>query len=51
MDVNTLRVAVTLLSFAAFIGIVAWAWSRRNRGRFQEGSMLPFAGDAPEGRP
>lgn len=31
MDVNTIRIAVTLITFAAFLGIVVWAYlpSRR----------------------
>ncbi len=45
MSVNDLRIAVTLLSFIAFIGVVAWAWSRRNLRRFDEAAHLPFAGD------
>ena len=43
MDINALRIAVTLLSFAVFAGIVAWAWSRRNQTRFDEAARLPFA--------
>ena len=43
MDVNDLRIVVTVASFLCFIGIVAWAWSRGNRGRFDEAAMLPFA--------
>jgi cytochrome c oxidase cbb3-type subunit 4 len=31
MDVNTLRALVTVVSFAIFIAIVGWAWSRRRR--------------------
>ena len=42
MDVNDLRVAVTALSFLAFIGIVVWAWQRRNLARFDEAAQLPF---------
>jgi cytochrome c oxidase cbb3-type subunit IV len=42
MDVNDLRIGVTLLSFAAFAGIVAWAWARRNAARFDEAAQLPF---------
>jgi cytochrome c oxidase cbb3-type subunit IV len=42
MDINDLRIVVTLLSFVAFAGIVAWAWSRRNRQAFDEAAMLPF---------
>ncbi|MDE2094850.1 MAG: CcoQ/FixQ family Cbb3-type cytochrome c oxidase assembly chaperone [Burkholderiales bacterium] len=42
MDVNDLRIAVTLLSFVIFIGIVVWAWSRKNAARFDEAAQLPF---------
>lgn len=45
MDLNTLRALVTLISFIVFIGIVLWAWSSKNRARFQEAAMLPFADD------
>ena len=45
MDVNDLRAAVTLLSFVAFIGVIAWAWSRRNKKRFDDAAKLPFADD------
>jgi cytochrome c oxidase cbb3-type subunit IV len=47
MDVNDLRIAVTVMSFACFAGIVAWAWSRKNRSRFDEAAMLPFAARDP----
>jgi len=42
MDLNDIRIAVTLLSFVAFIGIFAWAWSSRNRARFEKDALLPF---------
>jgi cytochrome c oxidase cbb3-type subunit IV len=45
MSLNDLRIAVTVLSFAAFIGVFVWAWSRRNKSRFDEAARLPFAGD------
>jgi cytochrome c oxidase cbb3-type subunit 4 len=48
MDVNDLRIAVTLLSFACFGGIVAWALSRKNKRRFDEAAQLPFTGDQHE---
>lgn len=51
MDVNTFRILVTLVSFAVFIGIVAWAWSRRNRSRFDEAARLPLEDDAPPAAP
>ncbi|MBN9371542.1 MAG: cytochrome oxidase [Hydrogenophaga sp. SCN 70-13] len=42
MDINTLRSIVTVISLLVFLGIVAWAWSRRNRERFDEAARLPF---------
>ena len=48
MDVNDFRSIVTVLSFVAFAGIVAWAWSRGNRARFDEAAQLPFAGESPK---
>ncbi|MEO8524845.1 MAG: cbb3-type cytochrome c oxidase subunit 3 [Caldimonas sp.] len=42
MDLNDLRIGVTLLSFAVFAGIVHWAWSRRNKRAFDEAAQLPF---------
>jgi len=49
MDVNDLRSGVTLLSLLLFIGIVVWAWSKRNGSRFDEAARLPFVDS--EGRP
>ena len=43
MDINTLRIGVTVLSFVIFGGIVVWALSSRNRRGFDEAAMLPFA--------
>jgi cytochrome c oxidase cbb3-type subunit IV len=45
MDINTLRIAATLASFAAFLGILAWAWARRNRAGFDEAARIPFEQD------
>jgi cytochrome c oxidase cbb3-type subunit 4 len=42
-DVNTLRIAATVLSFFVFIGILVWAYSRRNRDRFEEDARIPFS--------
>ena len=42
MDVNDLRVVVTVVSMLVFIGIVAWAYSRKNRDSFDEAAQLPF---------
>jgi cytochrome c oxidase cbb3-type subunit IV len=50
MDLNDLRSAVTVVSLFAFIGIVVWAWSRRNQAQFDEAALLPFAGESSAAR-
>jgi cytochrome c oxidase cbb3-type subunit 4 len=45
MDVTTLRILATLASFAAFIGVVAWAYYKPHAKRFEEAAQLPFAQD------
>jgi cytochrome c oxidase cbb3-type subunit 4 len=42
MDINDLRSIVTVISMLTFLGIVAWAWSKRNKERFDEAAQLPF---------
>jgi cbb3-type cytochrome oxidase subunit 3 len=34
---------ITTVSFALFIGIVAWAWSARRRDAFARAADAPFA--------
>ena len=45
MDVNTLRVLATVASFAAFVGIWGWAWSRSRGAGFDEAGRIPFQQD------
>jgi cytochrome c oxidase cbb3-type subunit 4 len=45
MDVNDLRIATTMFSFVIFVGIVAWAFSRRNQSEFDAAAQLPFDQD------
>jgi cytochrome c oxidase cbb3-type subunit 4 len=45
MDINDMRVIVTLLGFICFIGIVVWAYSQRVSKSFEEAEALPFADD------
>ena len=47
MDVNTIRIGVTLLSFVVFIGIWAWALKRKNQAGFAEAAQLPFHDSRP----
>ena len=44
-NITTLRIAATLVSFATFIGILVWAWSRRNAQAFEEAARLAFEED------
>jgi cytochrome c oxidase cbb3-type subunit 4 len=45
MDINLLRSIVTVVTFIVFIGIMIWAWSSRNKARFDEAAQLPFEQD------
>jgi cytochrome c oxidase cbb3-type subunit 4 len=45
MDITTLRIAATLASFVTFIGILVWAYSRRNKQGFDEAARLPLEQD------
>jgi cytochrome c oxidase cbb3-type subunit IV len=45
MDINLLRIIVTIVSFFVFIGIVVWVWRRRNTTDFKEAANLPFVED------
>jgi cytochrome c oxidase cbb3-type subunit 4 len=50
MDINTLRIAVTLISLLAFLLIVVWAYSSRNKAHFDEMASLALAEDDTDGR-
>ncbi|BAO83444.1 Cbb3-type cytochrome oxidase, subunit 3 [Serpentinimonas maccroryi] len=45
MDINDYRSIVTVVSLVVFLGIVWWAWSRHNKGRFDDAAQLPFKED------
>jgi cytochrome c oxidase cbb3-type subunit IV len=45
MDITTLRIVATLASFVTFIGILVWAFLRRNTAGFDEAARLPFEQD------
>jgi cytochrome c oxidase cbb3-type subunit 4 len=48
MELNDVRIAVTVLSLLLFIGIVAWATARRNAERFAQAALLPFLDEAAQ---
>jgi cytochrome c oxidase cbb3-type subunit 4 len=45
MEINDLRSIYTVISLLVFVGIVAWAWSNRNKASFDEAAQLPFKDD------
>lgn len=45
MDVNELRTIITSVSFLLFLVIVFWAFSSRQKSRFEEAANLPFDDD------
>ena len=45
MDINTLRILTTVVSFIVFIGILVWVWRNRNTSGFKEAANLPFEED------
>jgi cytochrome c oxidase cbb3-type subunit 4 len=45
LDINLLRIGVTVVSFAVFIAILVWAASSRNRERFEQAARIPLEED------
>ena len=45
MDIMNMRVVITVLCFLSFLGIFLWAYSSRQKPRFDEAANLPFADD------
>lgn len=45
MDVNDLRIAVTVVSLLTFVGLMIWVGLGRNRAGFDEAARIPFADD------
>lgn len=45
LDINIMRSIATVAAFITFIGIVVWAYSRRNAADFEKAANLPFEQD------
>ena len=45
MDINTLRIAATVICFVTFVAILAWAYARRNKAFFEAAAQIPFTQD------
>lgn len=50
MDVMDLRAIITVVSLVIFLLIVVWAYSSRQKKRFEEAANLPFADDEMQQR-
>jgi len=48
MDINTLRIAVTVAGLVLFLALVAYCWSRRREQEYHDAALLPFAGDSAD---
>jgi cytochrome c oxidase cbb3-type subunit IV len=44
---GTLSGIGTLVLLLAFVGLIVWAWSPRQKRRWEESARLPFLGDEP----
>jgi cytochrome c oxidase cbb3-type subunit 4 len=42
LDINWFRSIVTVAAFAAFLGIVWWAYAPARKPRFERDALLPF---------
>jgi len=49
MDINDLRTLWTVVSFAAFLGIVFWAYSGKRKAGFDEAARLALDDEAGDG--
>ena len=45
MDINTLRIAVTVAGLVLFLALVMHCWSRRRAQEYHDAALLPFADD------
>jgi cytochrome c oxidase cbb3-type subunit IV len=45
MDVNDLRIVVTLVSLALFIALMVHTWSRRRNAEHDAAAHIPFLDD------
>jgi cytochrome c oxidase cbb3-type subunit IV len=45
MDINVFRGIITALLLALFLGLVAWAWSKRRAATFDSAARAPLEED------
>ncbi|EGQ9832641.1 CcoQ/FixQ family Cbb3-type cytochrome c oxidase assembly chaperone [Vibrio vulnificus] len=49
MDFGTIHSIYTVVLFVSFIGIVAWAYSKKRKASFDEAANLVFADEEKSG--
>lgn len=42
MDINVIRGITTIMALVAFLAVVYWAWSKRQKGSFSEAANQLF---------
>jgi cytochrome c oxidase cbb3-type subunit 4 len=47
MSIATVRGLLTLATFAAFIALWIWAWSKNRKPEFDAAALLPLEEDQP----
>jgi cytochrome c oxidase cbb3-type subunit 4 len=50
MDINDLRALATVFTTVAFLAVFFWAYSSKNKARFEEAANLPFADEKPDSK-
>ena len=48
MDVNVIRIAVTVSGLVLFLALVLHTWSRSRKAEHDAAAMLPFIGESGE---
>ena len=48
MDINFLRSIMTVVLFVAFLGIIAWSYSKNRGQAFEEAAALPLQGEGSQ---
>jgi len=51
MDINVFRGLMSVVLLFAFLGIIAWAYSKKQKQSFDEAANLPFADEAENDDP
>ena len=49
MDVNDLRITITVVSLMLFLALLVSTWSRSRKAEYDDAAMLPFVGESSVG--